>query len=177
RGGSMKTASVTAPPRRRATRRCVCTALALCAAMALLTTLGAGAPKRPSSSTGGERPSGSHVRIEVDATDAPMHLLHSRIVLPVKPGTIRLTYPKWIPGEHGPTGPIADVAGLKLKAGGETLRWSRDLEDMYAIHCEVPSGASTLEATFDFLLPPSTEEGFSSASSATAALMILSWNQ
>ena len=32
-----------------------------------------------------------------------------------------LYYPKWIPGEHGPTGPITDLGGLKITAAGKPL--------------------------------------------------------
>jgi len=58
----------------------------------------------------------STIRLEVDATDAPRRLLHARMTIPVKTGPVTLVYPKWIPGEHMPTGPITDVVGLKSRA-------------------------------------------------------------
>jgi predicted metalloprotease with PDZ domain len=115
-------------------------------------------------------------RLDVDATDAPRKILHARLVVPAKPGKLTLVYPKWIPGEHGPTGPVTDLAGLKLTAGGKPIPWQRDPVDMFAFHCEVPAGASAVEATFDFLLP-TKKEGFSSGASSTAYLAVLSWNQ
>ena len=30
------------------------------------------------------------------------------------PGDLTLYYPKWIPGEHAPDGPVIDLAGLKF---------------------------------------------------------------
>src|SRR5262249_46048905 len=87
-----------------------------------------------------------------------------------------LYYPKWIPGEHAPTGPVTDVAGLTITAGGAPITWQRDPENMYAIRCEAPSGATALEISFDYLSPPG-HEGFSSAASASSRLAILSWNQ
>jgi predicted metalloprotease with PDZ domain len=168
--------AVMAPLPRRTTSRLVSRILASIGALLLGAALAAAAAKAPASQGADVRARGPHARIEIDATDAPRHLLHARIVLPVKPGPVSLIYPKWIPGEHGPTGPVADVAGLKITAGGETLRWTRDPEDMYAIRCDVPSGTSSLGVSFDFLLPPSTE-GFTSASSTTAQLAVLSWNQ
>ena len=116
------------------------------------------------------------VIISVDVTEAPRKILHARLTIPTKPGPLTLLYPKWIPGEHGPTGPITDLAGLKFTAGEKTIPWRRDDVDMYAFHLEVPNGASSINAALDFLLPTSTE-GFSSAASATANLVVLSWNQ
>jgi len=96
--------------------------------------------------------------------------------MPVTPGPLTLLYPKWIPGEHGPTGPITDLVGLMLTVGGKPVPWNRDLVDMYAIHCIVPSGGKVLEASFDFLLATDEERLIFSASS-TANLSVLNWNQ
>ncbi len=118
----------------------------------------------------------STISLAVDASESVRNILHVRETVSVRPGALTLFYPKWIPGEHGPTGPIADLVGLHLAASGREIRWRRDLVEMYAMHCDVPRGASTLDVRFDFLLPP-TETGFSSAASSTPALLVLSWNQ
>src|SRR6187200_151365 len=76
------------------------------------------------------------LRVAVDASEAPRHVLHTRLVIPVKPGPLDLVYPKWIPGEHGPTGPIAGMAGLRITARGQTVPWRRDSEEMYTFHLE-----------------------------------------
>jgi len=180
----MTRACGTAPPARRTRKTCVSAARARFVALlagalvlsAAATPAGAAAKRPAATPAARARAGGPHASVEIDATGAPMHLLHARVVLPVKPGPLTLVYPKWVPGEHAPTGPLADVAGLKLTAGGETVRWTRDPEDMFAIRCDVPAGASSLEATFDFLLPPTTE-GYTSASSATTQIVVLSWNQ
>ena len=118
----------------------------------------------------------SFITLSVDATEAPRKILHSRETISVHPGHVTLFYPKWIPGEHGPTGPVIDMAGLKITAGGKAISWRRDLEEMFAIHCEVPPGVDRLDLSFDFILPPQAE-GFSSGASSTAQLLVLSWNQ
>jgi predicted metalloprotease with PDZ domain len=115
--------------------------------------------------------------VEVDLTDAPRRLFHAHLVLPAKPGTLALVYPKWIPGEHMPSGPVVDVAGLVFRAGGVVLPWKRDDVDMYTIRVEVPAGASELDVTLDQLSPPPGLQGFSAGASATANLALLSWNQ
>ena len=115
--------------------------------------------------------------IEVDATEAPRKILHSKLTIPVsKSGSLTLLYPKWIPGEHGPTGPITDLTGLKIIANGKRMPWRRDDVDMYAFHLEVPEGTSSLDVSLDFLLPVEAE-GSSSAACATPDLVVLNWNQ
>ncbi len=114
--------------------------------------------------------------VEVDARDAPRRILHARLRIPAAAGPLTLLYPEWLPGEHGPTGPIADLAGLRFSAGGKTLVWKRDPVDMYAFHLDVPAGASGVEVALDFLAPAATQ-GFTSGPSTTAELALVSWNQ
>jgi len=85
-----------------------------------------------------------NVKLEVDATDAPRRLFHVRITMPAKPGPMTLLYPKWIPGEHMPTGPITNLVGLRIKAGEQTIPWKRDSVNMFAFHINVPAGAPAL---------------------------------
>jgi len=114
------------------------------------------------------------IGLAVDATEAPRRILHVKETIPVAKGPVTLIYPKWIPGEHGPNGPIAALAGLVVKAGGKPVPWRRDDVDMYAIHIDAPS--SPLEVTFDYLGAPDDAEGFSNASSMTDQLAVLEWN-
>src|SRR5437868_4043800 len=117
------------------------------------------------------------ISLAVDASDASRKIFHARMTIPVTGGSeATLVYPKWIPGEHGPTGPVVDAAGLRFTAGGQTLTWRRDMVDMWAIHVQVPAGTNQIEAQLDYLSPASAS-GFSSAASATAQLTIVSWNQ
>ena len=97
--------------------------------------------------------------------------------IPVSAGDLTLYYPKWIPGEHAPDGPVVDLAGLFFKANGQTLKWRRDLQDGLTIHVDVPAGVSEVEAELDFLSPAQFEGGFSAGSSATDKLAVISWNQ
>jgi predicted metalloprotease with PDZ domain len=115
------------------------------------------------------------VRLEVDAREATRKIFHARLTIPVEPGPLTLLSPKWLPGEHGPTGPVADVAGLRIRAGGRAIAWTRDPVDMYAFRCEVPPGTSEIEVLLDYL-SPAAAGGFSSGASATANLAVLNWN-
>jgi len=116
------------------------------------------------------------IRVTVDATQVPEKIVRTTMMIPVKPGPLTLYYPKWIPGEHGPDGPIANVTGLKFTANGTTIPWQRDLLDVFTFHVDVPEGTSELEAKFDYLEP--SGGGFATASSsATDKLVVISWNQ
>jgi len=116
------------------------------------------------------------ITLSVDATEAPRKLFHARMAMPASPGPMTLVYPKWIPGEHGPTGPIINLAGLKITAGGKTLVWRRDDVDMYAFHFEVPAAAKEIQVALDFL-SPTFAGGFTAGASTTAHLAMVTWNQ
>jgi predicted metalloprotease with PDZ domain len=118
-----------------------------------------------------------NVTIEVDATHAPRKIFHASLKIPAAAGDLTLYYPKWIPGEHAPDGPVVDLAGLKFNAAGKTLKWRRDTLDGFTIHVDVPSGVNEVSAELDFLSPATLEGGFSGGSSATDKLAIVSWNQ
>src|ERR1043166_2444244 len=116
------------------------------------------------------------ITLSVDATEAPRKIFHARMTIPVNPGPLTLVYPKWIPGEHGPTGPIINLAGLRFMAGGKTIPWRRDDVEMYAFHLDVPIGVNSLEASLDFL-SPTFAGGFTAGASTTSHLAIVTWNQ
>ena len=112
--------------------------------------------------------SGEVILLTVDASRTQQKMLHAHEVIPVKPGALTLYYPKWIPGEHGPDGPIANLTGLKFEADGKTIPWKRDLLDVFTFHVDIPAGVNHLDARYDFIEPV--------GGSATEKLMVLEWN-
>ena len=117
------------------------------------------------------------IEISVDATETPRRLLHASLKIPVSAGPLTLYYPKWIQGEHSPSGPIADLSGLKLHAAGKPIAWRRDHVDLYAFHCTIPQGMDTLEVTLDYLGAAGKNGGGlgSSAPCMTPQLAIVNW--
>jgi predicted metalloprotease with PDZ domain len=115
------------------------------------------------------------ITLSVDLTDAPRKILHATEVMPVTAGPLTVVYPKWIPGEHGPTGPIENMAGFFITANGHPVKWERDKVDMFAYHLTVPQGATKIEMKIDFLAS-SALSGFSSGGSTSENLALLSWN-
>ena len=116
------------------------------------------------------------ITIALDASEAPRKMFHARLTIPVTAGTLTLYYPKWIPGEHGPTGPIQELAGLKFTANGQPVKWRRDLLDGWTFHVEVPPGVSVVDAALDFMAPVEHEGVYSGGESVTDKMMVVSWN-
>ena len=114
------------------------------------------------------------LNVRVDLTDAPRNFFHSAVTVSATPGPMVLAYPKWVPGNHRPSGPIANLTGLHFKANGQEIAWQRDPIEMYSFHITVPQGAHEVEATFDVTTTDSAGAGGNAASSN---LLDLNWNQ
>jgi predicted metalloprotease with PDZ domain len=116
------------------------------------------------------------IRLSVDLREAPQRIYHARQTLPVTPGPLALRYAKWIPGEHSPTGPVVDVAGLRISAGRQLLAWERDPVDPWLIRVTVPADATKLEVALDYLVPSSGGVFFTDSPAASARVAVLAWN-
>src|SRR5690242_13912939 len=78
------------------------------------------------------------ISLSVDASDNTRGIFRVRETIPVnESGPLTLLYPKWLPGNHSPTGPIAALAGIQFAANGHSLPWRRDVVDVYAFHVEL----------------------------------------
>jgi predicted metalloprotease with PDZ domain len=116
------------------------------------------------------------ITISVDATHAQQRILHSNLHIPATPGPLTLYYPKWLPADHSPDGPISNLAGLKFSAAGKDIPWQQDDTDTYTFNLEVPQDATAIDASLDFLLSaPGPTIDF--AASGSAMLFILMWNE
>jgi len=107
-----------------------------------------------------DKPFPGEITLAVDATDLDRHVFRMHETIPVPPGgPLTLILPKWLPGNHGPTEPVPDFAGLVVRAGGKTLAWTRDTVDMAAFHIDVPAGTPSVEAEFQFLSAVDSHDG------------------
>jgi predicted metalloprotease with PDZ domain len=114
------------------------------------------------------------IALNVDTRDTARGIFNVTETIPVpQAGPMVLLYPEWLPGNHGPTGPIDKLAGLKITAGGKPLAWQRDPVDVYAFHVDVPKGAGALSVAFSFLSPVEAKEG---RIVATPEMLNLEWN-
>jgi predicted metalloprotease with PDZ domain len=92
------------------------------------------------------------IQITANLTDAPRKLYHAEVDLPVTEGPLTLTTPRWIPGNHRPTGPVDDITGVVFTANGQTLPWRRDDVDLYEFHITIPKSVTTLHAHLDCIV-------------------------
>jgi predicted metalloprotease with PDZ domain len=107
----------------------------------------------------GNQPYPGTIVLKVDATDLSQQIFRMHETIPVKPGALTLLYPQWLPANHGPNGPLTQLAGLQLSANGKPVEWTRDPLQMYAFHLTVPAGATTLEADYQYLSPLDASQG------------------
>jgi predicted metalloprotease with PDZ domain len=116
-----------------------------------------------------------NIKLTVDATEAAHKILHAQLEVPVTPGPMTLYYPKWMPADHSPDGPIENLVGLQFSSNGKKVAWRRDLVDMYAVNLDIPQGTTALTVNLDFLLSaPGPTIDF--AADASSKLLVLMWN-
>jgi predicted metalloprotease with PDZ domain len=106
-----------------------------------------------------DQPYPGTIVLDVDATDLSQQVFRMRMRMPVKPGPLTLLYPQWIPANHGPSGAITQLAGLKFTANGKPVQWTRDPVQVFAFHLTVPEGATQLDAEYQYLSPLDTSQG------------------
>jgi predicted metalloprotease with PDZ domain len=119
------------------------------------------------------RPYPGTIHLAVDATDTVRGIFRVHETIPVGRGPLVLLFPKWLPGNHGPTGPIDKFAGLVIRGGATRIAWTRDTVDVYAFHVTVPHGAHVLDCDFEFLSPVEGREG---RVVMTPEILDLQWN-
>ena len=114
------------------------------------------------------------IQLSVDGTNTVQGIMRVHEVIPVaKPGPLTLLYPRWLPGNHSPSGPLDLMAGLTIHAGNTTLTWTRDPVDVFAFHVNVPNGASAVTADFQYLSPTQPNQG---RVVSTDVILNLEWN-
>lgn len=100
------------------------------------------------------------LQLIVDASDVTRAIfkIHEHVLVS-GPGDFVLLYPKWLPGNHSPSGQINKIAGFTATANGAPLKWVRDNLDVYAFHIAVPEGVSAIDVDFQYLSPTAGNQG------------------
>jgi predicted metalloprotease with PDZ domain len=101
------------------------------------------------------------IQLDIDASDTQRGVYRVTETIPVAPGTRQLTllFPRWLPGNHGPRGPLAELVDITFAAGGKPLEWKRDPVEVNAFHVTLPEGAREVVAKFIHTSPLQTSEG------------------
>jgi predicted metalloprotease with PDZ domain len=106
-----------------------------------------------------DQPYPGTIVLNVDATNLSQQIFRMRMTIPVKPGPLTMLYPQWLPANHGPNGPLTQLAGLKFTANGKPVEWTRDPVNVFAFHVTVPEGVAALDAEYQFLSPLDPGQG------------------
>jgi predicted metalloprotease with PDZ domain len=115
------------------------------------------------------------LRLDVDASDTSRGIYRVVETIPVAhPGRLTLLYPQWLPGNHGPSGPISSLAGIRVTANGRPVAWLRDPAYVYAFHVDVPAGVRELRVEFQHLSPTDPGQG---RVTMTPAMLNLQWEK
>ena len=103
----------------------------------------------------------STIELAVDTRDVRHRIISVHEMVPISGGSseVVLLFPKWIPGDHAPDGPIERIAGLVIRADGARSAWYREAADVYAIHVPVPPSVTRLEVEFQYLAPSADVRG------------------
>ncbi len=97
------------------------------------------------------------MRVHVDATNIEQKIFSVEQQFKITPDQAgkRFTvfFPKWIPGEHGPSGPIVDLSGLQFFAGEQPVSWKRDDLEPFSFHLALPNNTKEVTARFTTVSP------------------------
>lgn len=119
-----------------------------------------------------DHPYPGEIHLTVDATDLQHRIVRvHESITGLGPDAV-LLFPKWLPGNHGPTGPVDRLAGLMISANGAPVSWTRDTLDAYAFHVPVPAGSASLELDFEYLSGVAAR----GRPEISQSVMILNWN-
>ncbi|HKX77699.1 MAG TPA: peptidase M61 [Novosphingobium sp.] len=119
---------------------------------------------------------GGTITLDIDASDVARGIYRVTQTIPLAPGSNRLTLllPKWLPGNHGPRGPIAELVDLRLTVDGRPVSWRRDPVDVHAFHVDLPAASRRLTARF---LHTSPLRGSDGRVTMTPEMLNLQWEK
>lgn len=113
------------------------------------------------------------IDLKVDVSDTTRKVFKVTETLPVSPGPLVLSLPKWIPGEHSPSAQIVLMSGFTVTAdNGRRLAWRRDPVEMTAFHVDVPNGVQSLTLRLE---QPTAQPGGPVRIAVTPNLVLLKW--
>ena len=89
------------------------------------------------------------IHLTVDAKELPRNLLRSKMSITGKKGIAALAFPLWIPGNHAPSGPVQNIAEIKVTdKHGVPISWQRDIEHPERIVLEGTHESVSIEMTY-----------------------------
>jgi predicted metalloprotease with PDZ domain len=113
------------------------------------------------------------IDLKVDVSDTTRKVFQVTETIPVAPGPLVLSLPKWIPGEHSPSAQVVLMSGFTITTDtGQRLEWRRDPVEMTAFHVDVPDGVRALTVRLE---QPTAQPGGPVRIAVTPNLVLLKW--
>lgn len=117
------------------------------------------------------------ITLEVDARELPRKLVHSTIDIPCQAGTLRLWYPLWFPGSHGPHGRVEDIGGFRVETtDGRTLPWKRDEVNLHCVSVQIPEGLAAVKVKLDSICNSIDLDAGGIYTFGNKSLGVINWN-
>ncbi|MFO0816283.1 MAG: PDZ domain-containing protein [Gemmatales bacterium] len=115
--------------------------------------------------------------VEVDARQLPRRLVHTTVEVPCKTGELRLWYPKWYPGSHGPMGRLEDVGGFIVETSdGRRLPWERDEVELFCVKVQIPEGLATVRVKMTTICNSPGVDAAGIYTYGNNAVGVINWN-
>ncbi len=119
---------------------------------------------------------GGPITLDIDASDTTRAVYRVTETIPVAPGTtdLALMLPRWLPGNHSPSGTMDQLVDIRFFADGKPVAWRRDPVETFAFHLDLPAGTRTVVAKFIHTSPLQSAEG---RISMTPDMLNLQWDR
>ena len=92
------------------------------------------------------------IQLTVDARDLPRNLLTSEMTITAPDGIDALAFPLWIPGNHAPSGPVQNIAGIEVfGCDGEPVSWTRSMENPERIDLDLPEDCTRIRVKMRYI--------------------------
>ncbi|MDE2412750.1 MAG: M61 family metallopeptidase [Sphingomonadales bacterium] len=125
-----------------------------------------------------DTPYSGTIKLDIDATDTVRGVYRVTETIPVAPNarTLTVLFPQWLPGNHGPRGPLAELVDLTFTANGRKLEWYRDPVEVFAFHVTLPADVSANEVVAKFI-HTSPLQGSEGRITMTPDMLNLQWEK
>lgn len=98
------------------------------------------------------------MRLRVDATDLPRHLVRAEASIPAteltrkEDGTVDVWYVEWVPGNHNPSNPVQNLVEFRATdERGRQLDWTRDYARTARKTIRLPDDARELRLSYTYI--------------------------
>ena len=121
--------------------------------------------------------SASDLQITLDATNISRKLVQSAITINGGDDSLSVLFPKWIPGLHGPSGPIENLAGFKVfDHSGAPIQWERDFMEPFRFNVFGSAAQYPITVTLSYICNQPTDLSWGSDCTGTPTMAVINWN-